>query len=96
MQGQLQLNSVTKHVSRVNKPFLKPIYTISPYTHIKQNTEHKIFKLGPSQLFLKSVHKTNPKHTYCTYTHFQRVSPLNITPFTRAHKAKTCWYHQPF
>ena len=27
---------------------------------------------------------------------FWRVSPFNITPVKRAHKAKTCWYHRPF
>ena len=27
---------------------------------------------------------------------FQRVSPFNITPVKRAHKARTCWYRRPF
>ena len=29
-------------------------------------------------------------------TNFQRVSPFNITPVKRAHKARTCWYRRPF
>ena len=38
-------------------------------------------------------HKT---HTQTSDTNFRRVSPFNITPVKRAHKAKTCWYRRPF
>ena len=35
-------------------------------------------------------------HTQTSDTNFRRVSPFNITPVKRAHKARTCWYRRPF
>ena len=35
-------------------------------------------------------------HTQTSDTNFQRVSPFNITPVKRAHKAMTRWYRRPF
>ena len=35
-------------------------------------------------------------HTQTSNTYFQFISPFNITPLKRAHKAKTSWYHGPF
>ena len=73
----------------------------------QSNSGHK--QVHVSKLFshiyqpsVKSVYKTNHfaniKHT-CTQTsgtNFQRVSPFNITPVKRAHRARTCWYCLPF
>ena len=50
--------------------------------------------------FLKSVHKTYPytntKQNMHKHTKFRRVSPFNIPPAKRAHKAWTRWYRRPF
>ena len=63
-----------------------------------------ISKLFSKPFFKSIIHKTNhranikTKHTYTNarHTNFQRVSPLNITPVKRAHKARTYWYCWPF
>ena len=34
-------------------------------------------------------------HTQTSNTNYRRVSPFNITPVRRAHKARTCWYRRP-
>ena len=71
------------------------------------NSGHKqihISKLFPRiyQPSVKSIYKTNHftnikhTHTQTSDTNFRRVSPFNITPVKRAHKARTCWYRRPF
>ena len=60
-------------------------------THISQLFSYYISTLCQVNLQNQSLckHKTSD-------TNFRRVSPFNITPVKRAHKARTCWYHQPF
>ena len=71
------------------------------------NSGHK--QIHISKLFshiyqpsVKSVYKTNQfaniKHIYTQTSdiNFRRVSPFNITPVKRAHKARACWYRRPF
>ena len=65
----------------------------------QSNSGHK--QIHISKLFsyininLLSSQSTKPI-TSQTDTNFQRVSPFNIIPVKRAHKARTCWYCRPF
>ena len=67
----------------------------------QSNSGHK--QIHISKLFLhiyqpslKSIYKTNHfVNIKPSYTNI-RVSPFNITPVKRAHKARTCWYRRPF
>ena len=65
----------------------------------QSNSGHK--QIHISKLFsyiyidLLSSQSTKPI-TSQTDTNFRRVSPFNITPVKRAHKARTCWYCRPF
>ena len=48
-----------------------------------------------------SVLQNQSLHKHKTYIHKHQtqifeVSPFNITPVKRAHKARTCWYRRPF
>ena len=67
----------------------KQIHISKLFSHIYQPSVRSIYKTN---------HFTNIKHTYKMYTNtnFWRVSPFNITPVKRAHKARTCWYRRPF
>ena len=72
----------------------------------QSNSGHKqihISKLFPRiyQPSVKSIYETNHLantniHTQTSDTNFWRVSPFNITPVKRAHKARRCWYRRPF
>ena len=68
----------------------------------KQTHIFKLFSLYLSALCQVSLHNQSlRKHktytnTQTSDTNFRRVSPFNITPVKRAHKARTCWYRRPF
>ena len=68
----------------------KQIHISKLFSHIYQPSVKSIYKTD---------HFTNIKHTWHTQTsdtNFRKVSPFNIIHVKRAHKARTCWYHQPF
>ena len=70
----------------------------------QSNSGHK--QIHISKLFshiyqpsVKSIYETNHFaniHTQTSDTNFRRVSPFNITPVKRTHKARTCRYRRPF
>ena len=70
--------------------------------HLSKLLFSRIIIYQPS---VKSIYKTNHftnindktyMNTQTSHINFQRVSPFNITPVKRVHKARTCWYRQPF
>ena len=67
----------------------KQIHTSKLFSHIRINPLS-------SQSTKPITPQTQNIHTQISDTNFQRASPLNITPAKKAHKARTCWYHQPF
>ena len=65
----------------------KQIHISKLFSHMHQPSVKSIYKTN---------HFTNIKHTQTSDTNFRRVSPFNIIPVKRAHKARTCWYCRPF
>ena len=68
---------------------------ISKYAHFKTLLIYiNLCQVNPRNQLLCNM-KQNI-HMRTSNTNFRRVSPSNITPVRRAHKARTCWYYQPF
>ena len=67
---------------------------VSKYTFL--NSSHIYINYPLSSQSTKTTHFANIKPTQISDTNFRRVSPFNITPVKRAHKARTCWYRRPF
>ena len=61
----------------------KQIHISKLFSHIYQPSLKSVYKTS---------HFTDIKHTQTSDTNFRRVSPFNITPVKRAHKARICWY----
>jgi len=66
----------------------KQMHISKLFSHMYQPSVKSIYKTN---------HFTNIKHAYANIRHkLLSVSPFNITPVKRAHKARTCWYPRPF
>ena len=66
---------------------LSPIHSARKSSNHKLSINHKISHDT-------NLHKT--KHTQTSDTNFRRISPFDITPVEKAHKARTRWYRGPF
>ena len=64
--------------------------------HISKLFSHIYINFLSSQSTKSITSQTKNIHTQTSDTNFWRVSPFNITPVKRAHKARTCWYRRPF
>ena len=63
----------------------------------QSNSGHK--QIHISKLFSRTYRpsvtsQTQNIHTQTSNANFRRVSPFSTTHVKRAHKARTCWYHQ--
>ena len=77
--------------------------SISPIIH-KQTYIWKLLSVNCANPFASQLHKVNPYtnikqniHTQTpSYTNFRRVGSFNTALVSKAYKARTCWYCQPF
>ena len=87
-------------VNHTGSPQDSQTQVISKYTFLNSSHTHTYIYIYLNPLSSQSkktiTSQTSNIHTQTWDTNFRRVSPLNITPVERAHKARSCWYHQPF
>ena len=86
--GHKQMH-MSKLFWRIYQPSVKSVYKTNHFTNIT-HTIHKR-QTQTSDTNIRHKHQTQTSDT-----NFRRVSPFSITPVKRAHKARTCWYRQPF
>ena len=92
-------NWILMSVNHSGSPQDSQTQVISKYTFL--NSSHILYiyisTLCQVNLQNQSLHKHKTfMYTQTSDTNFRRVSPFNITPVKRAHKARTCWYCRPF